>query len=217
MHCSSTVLNMKRNFVLICIPAALLLFSCQKETKKLPVLGEKVIKDGDTIYHRIPDFTFVDQDSQQINNASFAGKAYVVDFFFISCPTICPKVKKQMLRIYERFEKDERLLLLSHSIDTKHDTVARLKEYSANLGVSASKWKFVTGDKMEIYSIADDYFSIVKDDPDAPGGFDHSGRLILIDENRHIRSFCDGTDPTSVDKFMEDIDALLAEMEQKKL
>lgn len=183
-----------------------------ESSKTLPILGERQVVDGDTVYHKIPDFSFVNQDSQVVNNETFAGKIYVADFFFVSCPTICPTVTKQMLRIHDRFAGDDRLLLLAHSIDTKRDTVERLANYARNLGVTADKWHFVTGDKDEILEIADDYFSIAIEDPDAPGGFDHSGRLILVDEDRHVRSFCNGTDPESVDRFMEDIDKLLAEM-----
>jgi len=185
--------------------------SCQTSmgNEKLPIIGNKDIVDGDTIYHKVPDFTFVNQDSQIVTNETFRDKIYVTDFFFTSCPTICPKMKKQMLRLYANYEGDDRIVLLSHSIDTKRDTVGKLKSYSTSLGVSAEKWVFVTGDKDDIFEIADDYFSIAKDDPNAPGGFDHSGRFILVDKNRHIRSFCDGTDPVSVDQFMDDIDRLL--------
>lgn len=183
--------------------------ACDFGPKELPILGRRDIVDGDTIYHKIPEFSFINQDSQMVNNASFAGKAYVVDFFFISCPTICPKVKKQMLRVHEAFKDNSQIALLSHTIDVKRDTVERLNNYARNLGVSAPKWHFVTGDEDEIYQIADDYFSIAVKDPSAPGGFDHSGRLILVDENRYVRSFCDGTDPGSVDQFIEDIKTLL--------
>jgi len=198
---------------IILISAVVLMTACKNE-KRLPILGERDIQNGDTIYHSVPDFSFINQDSQVVNNATFDSKIYVVDFFFISCPTICPKVMKQMLRVYEKFENEDRLMLLSHTIDTKHDTVGRLKMYAQNLGVNTQKWHFVTGDKAEIYDIADDYFSIAKEDPEAPGGFDHSGRLILVDTKRHVRSFCDGTDPASVDKFMDDIKALLAEYDK---
>ena len=136
-----------------------------------------------------------------------------MDFFFISCPTICPKLTAQMLRIHDEFKDINEVLLLSHSIDTKRDTVARLKNYSENLGVNSDKWHFVTGDHDAIYEIADDYFSVAIENPDAPGGFDHSGRLILVDKNRNVRSFCNGTEPESVDRFMKDIELLLAESE----
>ncbi|RMG77733.1 MAG: SCO family protein [Bacteroidetes bacterium] len=179
----------------------------------LPCLGEKVKNaDGEEVCPTIRDFSFIDQDSQLVTNETFAGKAYVVDFFFVSCPTICPKVTKQMLRLYETFKDEDRLLFLAHTIDPKHDTIPRLAKYARNLGVTSDKWHFVTGDKDAIYEIADDYFSIAQEDPDAPGGFNHSGRLILVDKDRHVRAFCDGTDPVSVDRFMGDIRLLLAEM-----
>ena len=188
-------------------------FACStpnsNEVQPLPYLGNHNISGQDTVYHSIPDFTFISQDSAEINNAHFAGKAYVADFFFTSCPTICPKVTKQMLRLHDQYKDDERLLLLSHTIDTKRDTVGRLKVYAENLGVSADKWIFVTGDKDEIYAIANDYMSIAIENPDAPGGFDHSGWLLLIDGQGHIRSFCDGTSEEKVDLFMKDIDWML--------
>lgn len=204
---------MKHLFFFLGMSALLSACSGSQEPQQLPILGYRDVVDGDTVYHRIPDFTFINQDSQLVTNATFAGKAYVADFFFTSCPTICPKVKRQMLRVHERFLDDDRLLLLSHTIDTRRDTVEKLKSYAEGMGVKPPKWHFVTGDKAEIYGIADDYFSIAIEAPDAPGGFDHSGRLILVDPNRYVRSFCDGTDPESVDQFMEDIDLLLAEME----
>ncbi len=193
---------------------ALFLIGCTKENRPpLPIIGNiDITESGDTIYHQVPDFQFVNQDNQPVTNATFANKAYVVDFFFISCPTICPKVKKQMLRVYDRFEKAENLSLLSHSIDTKYDTVKRLKKYAANMNVTTEKWHFVTGEKEEIYDIADDYFSVAIENPAAPGGFDHSGRLILVDANRHIRAFCDGTDAEDVTEFMADVELLLREM-----
>ena len=189
-----------------------LFVSCQPPApNSLPILGQREAVDGDTVYHTIPDFSFIDQDSQLVSNSTFDGKAYVADFFFIHCPTICPKTTKQMLRIYQHFENEDGLILLAHTIDPERDTVAALKRYAHNLDAKSAKWHFVTGNKNDIYEIADDYFSIAREDKDAPGGFDHSGRLILVDKNRHIRSFCDGTDPKDVDRFIKDIEILLNE------
>ncbi|MEZ4961775.1 MAG: SCO family protein [Saprospiraceae bacterium] len=197
------------------IPLMLIPFfvwGCQDTAPKdLPILGERDVVNGDTVYHAIPDFAFIDQDSQLVTNETFAGKAYVADFFFVHCPTICPKTSAQMLRIYEHFQNDDRLMLVAHTVDPKRDTVAALKKYSDGLGASSSKWRFLTGEKDSLYEIADDYFSIAMEDSEAPGGFDHSGRLILVDKNRHIRSFCNGTDPADVDRFIKDIENLLNE------
>ncbi|MBX2892251.1 MAG: SCO family protein [Saprospiraceae bacterium] len=182
------------------------------EKRVLPILGERDISPaGDTIYREIPDFAFIDQDSQLVTNATFDDKVYVVDFFFIHCPTICPRVKKNGLRIYEKYKDDTRVVLLSHSIDTKNDTVAALRRHAEKLGIETQRWHLVTGEKDAIYGIADDYFSVATENPDAPGGFDHSGRLILVDKKRRVRSFCDGTDAKDVDRFMKDIDLLLEE------
>ncbi len=180
--------------------------------QKLPILGERdVTPAGDTLYPTIPDFQFVNQDSQLVTNATFAGKAYVVDFFFIHCPTICPKVKANGLRVYQKFKNEDQLLMLSHSIDIRNDTVGALKHHAEKLGIESKKWHLVTGDHDAIYAIADNYFSVATEDPSAPGGFDHSGRLILVDKNRHVRAFCDGTNAEEVDRFMKDIERLLKE------
>lgn len=199
-----------RHWIFAAIALAALACNNTEPQKALPIIGNHDIQGEDTIYHQIPDFAFIDQDSQVVTNATFDGKIYIADFFFTSCPTICPKVKKQMLRIYEKYQDEPRLMFLSHSIDPKRDTVGRLKTYSENLGVDTGRWRFVTGNKDEIYEIADDYMSIAVEDPNAPGGFDHSGWLLLIDQDRHIRSYCNGTEPEKVDEFMKDIDWLLA-------
>ncbi len=190
--------------------------SCENNTSSndklpLPILGEKEIVDGETVYHTISDFEFIDQDSTIINNATFKDKVYVVDFFFTHCPTICPKVKQQMLRVYDKFKEDDRVVLLSHTIDTPRDSVPRLKVYANRLEVSSDKWHFVTGDKDKIYSMAKEYFITALEDADAPGGYDHSGVLVLVDKNRNVRSFGNGLNPEEVDRLLTDIEKLLHE------
>lgn len=202
-----------RYFVLFCL---ILAIACGENTygSQNPATQEPLPIIGPTENHKVPDFAFTNQDSVRVTNATFEDKIYVADFFFTNCPTICPKMTKQMLRVYDEYLQDERVAFLSHSIDPKRDTVGRLKEYSTNLGIlNADKWHFVTGDRDAIGEIADDYMSIVIEDPDAPGGFDHSGRVILVDKDRQVRSFADGTNPEEVDRLMRDIDQLLAEME----
>lgn len=184
----------------------------ESKDDKLPIIGFRdVDSKGDTIYHKVPDFSFMDQDSNIITNETFAGKAYITDFFFIHCPSICPKVKAQMMRIYDRFENNDQLAMISHSIDTRNDTVPALKVYADKLDVNTDKWHFVTGEHDLIYAMADDYFITALVNEDAPGGFDHSGTLILVDKNRHVRASADGTDPKSVDEFFTKIEKLLNE------
>lgn len=199
-----------RIFVGTLFALALLATACEPpQPDTLPILGERDFVNGDTVYHSIPDFAFINQDSELVTNETFAGKVYVADFFFIHCPTICPKTAREMKKIHDHFIDDDRVMLLAHSIDPARDTVGALKRYARNLNANTEKWHFVTGDKDAIYEIADDYFSIAMEDPEAPGGFDHSGRLILVDKNRHVRSFCNGTDPKDVDRFIKDIERLL--------
>ena len=180
----------------------------------LPVLGNKdVDEQGDTIFHTVPEFALTNQDSQRITNEQFANKAYVVDFFFTSCPSICPKMQREMLRIYDRYPDKKNLEFVSFSIDPRNDTVERLHEYGENLGINADRWHLLTGDKDEIFALADDFFSIVIEDSEAPGGLDHSGRILLVDPQGRIRAFVsDGTQPEEVDKFFPKIEKLLREM-----
>ena len=184
-----------------------------REGDALPILGNREVVDGETVYATIADFAFVNQNGDTITNETFAGRAYLVDFFFLSCPTICPKVTKQMLRLHDEFRDDDRVLLLAHTVDPKRDTPERLRQYADNLDVSADKWHFVTGDQDELYAIADDYFSIAIENPDAPGGFDHSGRIILVDAQGRVRSFANGTNAEEVTRLVADVRLLLEEME----
>jgi protein SCO1 len=206
-----------RTYICVGIVASLVfVIGCVSEPKQLPHLGNIEIIKGDTIYHTIPDVTLTDQDSQSLKISSFGDKIILADFFFTSCPSICPRVQKEMLRLYDRYKEDDRVMIISHTIDQRNDSVSVLKRYAYNLGVDTEKWKFVTGVKDSIFDLADQYFVSVVEDPTAPKGFDHSGRIILVDKNRHVRGFCEGTDPESVTAFFKTVDALLKEQFPKK-
>lgn len=197
-------------------------FSCQQPTQ-LIIVGEADIVNGEKVYPTAPDFAFVDQDSNVVTNQTLAGKIYVTDFFFTHCPTICPTMSKQMLRMYKKYEGNDRVVFVSHSIDPKRDTVARLKWYADKLGVQSSQWHFLTGDKTTTYDVAEKYYSVRPSEDNNPdsGGFTHDAAFILVDEDRHIRGTFDkdghpkarfnGTDPADVDLLMQCIDQLLAE------
>lgn len=189
--------------LLICVVA------CNTKPAELPILSKQHEVDGKMVHDTIPSFSFIDQDSQAVNKSTVAGKAYVTDFFFISCPTICPIMQQNMLSIQNHFLNENKLLLISHTIDPKRDSVARLKQYATSLGAVPDKWHMVTGKKDEIYEIADDYFNVVLEDPTLPDGFDHSGRFILVDQNAHIRAYCNGTDSIAVKAFISSIETLL--------
>jgi protein SCO1/2 len=183
--------------------------------KPLPIFGEREVIGSDTIYHTIDDFSFVDQDSAEITKQTFDGKIYVADFFFTSCRTICPIMKTQMLRVYDSVENDPDVLLLSHTIDPEYDTVGLLRDYAERLGVKSNKWHFVTGDKDEIYKIAQtSYFATAMEDKAEPDGFIHSGAFLLIDKQKRIRGKYDGTKEGDVDRLLRDIEKLKAEDEK---
>lgn len=183
----------------------------------LPVIGfdhlvEREV-DGktvvDTFEHTIPDFTFVNQKGKPVTEETVKGKVYLADMFFTSCPTICPRVKKNMKTVYQAFKDRDDFLILSHSIDTKYDTVGRLAWYADKMNIDSEKWHLLTGEKKAIYDIAQEYYIAALEAPDAPGGYDHSGLVALVDRKRRIRGLYDGTDPEKMEELARDLQLLL--------
>ncbi len=207
--------SLKINLYFIIFAVLTLFIGCinssQESTDVLPIIPKLNKETGEPIQHTIRPFSFINQDSQIVNNATFKDKIYVSDFFFIHCPTICPKVKANMKYMYDELKDNDDVVLLSHSIDTKYDTIPALKEYARKLQVDSKRWHFVTGDRKEIHGIAEDYVSSAKEDASAPGGFDHSGYLVLVDKKGHVRSFARGTEREETERMLEDINKLLAE------
>jgi protein SCO1/2 len=185
---------------------------CTSKNYKLPILGTPTIVGNDTIYPTIPAFKLINQDSVEVTNKTFDNKIYIADFIFLSCPTICPKMTGEMMKVYETYKSNPNILFISHTIDPENDTLPRLKNYSDNLGIDSKKWFFVTGNKDSIYSLAENgYFSTAYSDSTAPGGYIHSGGLLLIDKNKHIRGVYDGTDQAETERLISDIKKLLNE------
>ena len=178
--------------------------------KKLPILGERIIEGADTLYHRIGSFSLFNQEGVLFSEKDIEGRVYVADFFFTRCPTICPVMARQMLRVYEAFEGQE-VLLVSHTVDPKHDTSEILKEYASRLEVNNAQWIFLTGEAADIYALASQYLSVSMPDSTAPGGFLHSGAFLLMDRQRRIRGVYDGTSQEEVSTLLEDIVVLLEE------
>lgn len=203
---------MKRSiFPLLPLALLLCLAACNSQPKTLPILGQKKIEGGDTLYHQISDFEFVNQDSLSITQEWVEGNIYVTDFFFTSCPTICPKMSQQMLRLQERFADQPKVKLISHSIDPYYDSPSILSKYADKLGVNTDKWQLLTGEFSEINAISDEYLVSVVKDSTVAGGYIHGGHFILVDEKRRIRGYYDGTQESQVDNLMDDIEVLLAE------
>ncbi|GAB3648884.1 SCO family protein [Echinicola sediminis] len=218
---------LKHHLVLLTLLASVLLvWNCtsKSDNKELPFLGfketEEKTVDGnkvtDTIYHTIAPFSFTNQDGNTITNNEVKGKVYVADFFFTSCPTICPVMKTQMLRVYEKFKSHPDFQILSHSIDPTFDTEKVLKDYSVRLGIEdASTWHFLTGEQEKIFEIGQtSYLATAMEDKNEPGGFLHSGAFILIDQKGRIRGVYDGTKEDQVDKLIKDIPKLLNKNEK---
>jgi protein SCO1/2 len=202
---------------LMLISVFLIGFACKTESEntvsaELPILGERYVDDNqDTVYHQIADFAFVNQVGDTISNEDVAGKIYVADFFFTTCPTICPIMKKEMLRVFEKYQDQPNFRILSHSIDPTHDTQIVLKDYAEKLGVQdASTWNFLTGDQEKIFEIAQtSYITSAMADQAQPGGFVHTGAFLLVDGNGRIRGAYDGTKSDQVDRLISDIPKLL--------
>jgi protein SCO1 len=191
----------------------LLVLSCSQD-HKLPYLGKHetrvVAGKTDTIYHQIPPFKFLNQDSVWVSEKDMEGKIYIADFFFTSCPTICPKMKTQLVRIYERYANNDQIRILSHSIDPEFDRPYILKQYARRLQVQAPRWNMLTGDKKAIYALGKkSYMVTTQEDKNEVGGFVHSGAFILVDKQRHIRGIYDGTKEEEVNHLIEDLEILL--------
>lgn len=205
---------------------AVALMSCEVPNPKklgyqgIPTYEMQVDENGDSVSVEVPfvvpEFRFLNQDSTYITNQDFEGKIYVVDFFFTKCPSICVDLTRSMLRIHDEFKDDDRVALISHSIDYLNDSVSVLKAHAQDLGVEAPKWHFVECDRDQTYAFAKHYMNTAVENEDAPGGYEHSGYLVLTDTEGHLRSYADGTSAEKVDVFIEDIKILLREMEEKE-
>ena len=162
-------------------------------------------------YHKIADFSLVNQNGETITQEDYEDKIYVADFFFTTCQTICPIMTDHMYEIQEKLKKDQEVMLLSHSVTPEIDSVAQLKKYSIEKEVDDSKWNLVTGDKKEIYDLARKSYLAVKTMGDG-GPFDmiHTENFMLIDKDRQIRGFYDGTDPEEIERLLDDIKILKA-------
>lgn len=170
----------------------------------------------------VPQFEFTNQDGERISNAFYKDKVYVVEFFFTTCPTICPKMNENMVLIQNEFYGNSDFGIASFSINPAHDTPEVLKAYAKDHGATLKNWNFLTGDQEKIYELANKGFTLYAGvNSEAEGGFEHSGMFALIDKRGAIRSrmddfgnpiaFYDGLDPKGVQMIKEDIKILLNE------
>jgi protein SCO1/2 len=171
---------------------------------------------------KVPEFEFTNQDGKLISNSFYDGKVYVVEFFFTTCPTICPKMTESMLKIQNEFYGNQYFGIASFSINPKNDTPEILKEYAKTHGATLKNWNYLTGEQDKIYELSNIGFTLYAGkNSNAEGGFEHSGMFALVDKKGNIRSrldesgnpiaFYDGLDPKGVQQIKKDIKILLKE------
>ena len=176
---------------------------------------DKLVKIGPA-----PKFELVNQDNKKITNETYKGKVYVLEFFFTTCPSICPKMNQSMLAIENKFFGNPNFGIVSITIDPSHDTPEVLKAHAKVLGVKSSNWNFLTGDKDYIFNLANKGFNLYAgENSKVNGGFEHSGLFALIDKNGNIRCrkdnfgnpilYYDGLDKKGVRDIQQDINILL--------
>ena len=214
---------MSKPLEVFCLILLLIVLSkCSSEYTKLPFYNSadwepEWIESSDPAFtdvHQVMDFSFTNQNFEEVNNASFADKIYVADFFFTTCPGICPKMTKNMLSLQEEFLEDKDVKLLSHSVMPWVDTVAQLKRYAIEKGVVDAKWNMVTGDEEDIYHIArKSYFVEGKiGEKTADDEFLHTEKFILVDKKGRLRGVYNGTIKVDIQRLIEDIYILKKEI-----
>jgi len=198
----------------------LLFYKALLPQKKLPVFQPAMVNYelvDSTIqhikkFHRIADFELINQNGKTVTHENFNGKIYVADFFFTTCPTICISMTDNLLKVQKEIQNNPNILLISHSVTPKIDSVTQLKKYAIEKGVNDKKWHLVTGDKKEIYKLARKSYLAVKDEGDG-GPFDmiHTENFILVDPDKRIRGFYDGTDSKEIKRLLLEIKILHSE------
>jgi protein SCO1/2 len=205
--------------------ATLLLASCQEEPRRLPILGERTVRDNpqggpaDTVFATVPTFRAHDQNGRLVTNQALAGQVYLTDFFFATCPGICPKMNGELLKVYKKFGQTPGLSFVSFTIDPDHDSLAVLRDYAQRLGAPTdANWRFVRTSKDSVFTLAHGLFTAAMPDKTAPGGFAHNGTFALVDPQGHVRGLYDSLDPKEVARLQEELPLLLAEVKagQKK-
>ncbi|WP_264559822.1 SCO family protein [Flavobacterium sp. N2270] len=207
-------------FISISIIIFIAIYSLLKPQKTLKIFSPRDVNTElvDTTVqhigynHTIADFAFTNQNGKIITQKDYEGKIYVADFFFTTCPTICPKMTDNMVWLQEQIKNNPKVMLLSYSVTPDIDSVPVLKKYALEKGVDDSKWNLVTGNKKDIYYIArKSYLAVKTGKPEDMYDMVHTENFILVDQKRRIRGFYDGTNLEEVKKLLEDINYLSQE------
>lgn len=192
-------------------------------SKALPYFGNHDVaiipstdgtKETDTLYYTVPAFAFTNQYNREISDADYAGRIYVADYFFTTCPTICPVMSSQLSRLQAQLIESNLLgdvKLLSHTVDPENDTPEVLRAYAERLNADSANWNFVTGSQDDLYYQAKfGYYLTALPSDTAAGGFFHSDTFVLVDRQGHIRGYYDGTSTQEVDQLFNDIQHLIS-------
>jgi len=174
-----------------------------------PILGPVTNEHGKIAYHTIADFSLKNQDDKEISQADWNEKVLVADFFFSHCPSVCPKMTKNLKALQRRLKDDDNFHIYSFSIDPERDSVGRLKQYVQQQEIDNHNWDLLTGSKQDIYRLARNSFMIVATDGDGgPTDFIHSEKFVLIDKHKRIRGYYEGTKESELEKLILDIKKL---------
>jgi len=187
-----------------------------EDVQQIEVDGQLVM---DTTWHTIPPFSFVDQDSLEIDRTAMDGHVTVVDFFFTTCTTICPKMTRQMNTLVWGLDEPyfDGVRFLSFTVDPEYDTPSVLKAYAEKQEIQDKRWSFITGPKQEIYDLGVNGFKVsTQEVVNEMGNFLHSELFILVDEAGHVRGYYDGTSPDDVRMLKEDIKILIGSERKRK-
>ena len=194
-----------------------LMYNALQPEKRLPIYQPSMVNpelvDSTLVYvkkyHTIGDFELVNQNGDTITHKTYSDKIYIADFFFTTCPTICPVMTANMADIQDVIKTDPEVMLLSHSVTPDIDSVPQLKKYALEKGVIDSKWNLVTGSKKEIYELArKSYLAVLTDGDGGPYDMIHTENFILVDKERRIRGFYDGTSKDEIDQLLSDLEVL---------
>ena len=205
----------------VSIAAILMFYNVLKPEEKLPIYQPNMVSFqlvDSTVqhvkrFHKIKDFSLVNQNGEKVTNEDYRDKIYIADFFFTTCQGICPIMKENMIILQDKYKDDDQVYLLSHTVTPEIDTKEVLKKYSLEKGVIDSKWNLVTGDKKQIYNLARKSY-LVAEDIEESELFEmiHTENFVLVDPERRIRGFYDGTDQESMNALIYDIKVLKKEI-----
>lgn len=177
----------------------------------LPILSEEIgKKNGEIIYQEFEDFTGVDQNGNSFDNTNLKGKVHVANFFFCSCPVVCPKMTVETKKVYDAIGDREDFLIVSYSIDPKRDSIQKLKNFAEKFDADQPNWHFVNVGKENVYKLARYSYKIVAvQGNEESNDFIHSELLTLVDQEMRIRGYYDSTDPDELEKLIKDLNKLL--------